>query len=90
MLAEGAAELVREHRTEKAADVVPLALGVSLAACGRPGEALPLIECGAGLLRSRGQPAEVAMALLHQGSVLRALGEPGRSRAAVTACSAGR
>ncbi len=84
MLAEGAAELVREHGTEKASGVVPLALGVSLAARGRPQDALPLMECGAGLLRSRGQPVEVAMALLHQGSVLRALGEPERSQAAIT------
>ena len=84
MLAEQATELVREHGTEKAAGAVPLALGASLAARGRPGEALPLIERGAGLLRSRGQPAEVAMALLHQGSVLRALGERDRSQAAVT------
>ena len=85
MLAEGAAELVREHGTEKAAGAVPLALGVSLAARGRPSEALPLIERGAGLLlRSRGQPTEVAMALLHQGSVLRALGERERSQATLT------
>ena len=85
MLAEGAAELVREHGTEKAAGAVPLALGVSLAARGRPSEALPLIERGAGLLlRSRGQPTEVAMALLHQGSVLHALGERERSQATLT------
>ena len=84
MLAEQATELAREHGTEKAAGAVPLALGASLAARGRPGEALPLIERGAGLLRSRGQPTEVAMALLHQGAVLDALGEPGRSQAAVT------
>jgi hypothetical protein len=69
MLAEGAAELVREHGAEKANGVVPLALGVSLAARGRPEEAQRLIECGAAFLRAQGQPAEVAMALLHQGSV---------------------
>jgi LuxR family maltose regulon positive regulatory protein len=84
MLAEGAAELVREHGTEKANGVVPLALGVSLAARGRPDEAQRPIECGAAFLRSRGQPIEVAMALLHQGSVLRALGELERSQAAIT------
>ena len=84
MLAEGAADLVREHSIEKANGVVPLALGVSLAARGRPEQAQPLIECGAGFLRSRGQPTEVAMALLHQGSVLRALGERERSQAAIT------
>ena len=75
MLAEGAADLIREHGTEKASGVVPLALGVSLAARGRPEKAEPLIECGVAFMRSRGQPTEVAMALLHQGSVLRALGE---------------
>ena len=84
MLAEGAADLVREYGTEKASGVVPLALGVSLAARGRPEQAEPLIGCGISFLRSRGQPIEVAMALLHQGSVLRALGERERSRAAVT------
>ena len=57
MLAEGAAELVREHGTEKASGVVPLALGASLAARGRPGEAQALIARGAAFLRSRGQPA---------------------------------
>ena len=84
MLAEGAADLVRQHGTEKGNGVVPLALGVSLAARGRPEQAQPLIECGADSLRSRGQPIEVAMALLHQGSVLAALGERDRSQAAVT------
>ncbi len=84
MLAEGAAALVREHGTEKTAGVVPLALGVSLAARGRPEEAEPLIERGVVFLYSGGQATEVAMALLHQGSVLRALGERERSQAAIT------
>jgi LuxR family maltose regulon positive regulatory protein len=84
MLAEDAAELVREHGTEKADGVVPLALGVSLAARGRPEEAQRLIERGASFLRSRGQPIELAMALQHLGSVLRALGAHERSQAAIT------
>jgi LuxR family transcriptional regulator, maltose regulon positive regulatory protein len=85
MLAEQATELVREHGTEKASGAVPLALGVSLAARRRPREAQPLIERGADLmLRYRGQPTEVAMALLHQGSVLRALGKRERAQAAIT------
>ena len=84
MLAEGAAELVREHGTEKASGVVPLALGVSLAARGRPEQAQPLIGYGAALLRSRGQPAELAMALLHHGSVLQALGNRERSQTVIT------
>jgi hypothetical protein len=77
-------ELVREHGTEKASGVVPMALGVSLGARGRPEEAQALIACGAAFLRSRGQPTEVAMALLHQGSVLHALGQRERSQAAIT------
>ena len=84
MLAESAAELVREHGTEKASGAVPLALGVSLAARGRPEQAQALIGYGAALLRSRGQPAELAMALLHQASVLQALGNRERSQAAIT------
>ena len=84
MLAEQAAELVRAHGTGKASGVVPLALGVSLAARGRPGDALPLIERGAAFLRSGGQPTEVAMALLHQGLVLRTLGERERAQAVIT------
>ena len=84
MLAEQATELVREHGTEKASGVVPMALGASLAARGRPEEAQALIACGAAFLRSRGQPTEVAMALLHQGSVLHALGQRERSQAAIT------
>jgi LuxR family maltose regulon positive regulatory protein len=84
MLAEGAAELVREHGTEQANGVVPLALGVSLAARGWPAEALPLIDRSAAVLRSCGQPIEVAMALQHQGSVLRTLGAHERSQAAIT------
>ena len=84
MLAEQATELVREHGTEKASGVVPMALGASLAARGRPEEAAALIACGAAFLRSRGQPTEVAMALLHQGSVLHALGHRERSQAAIT------
>ena len=84
MLSEDAADLVREHGTGKASGVVPLAVGVSLAARGRPEEAGPLIGCGVSFLRSRGQPVGVAMALLHEGSVLRALGERERSQAAIT------
>jgi LuxR family maltose regulon positive regulatory protein len=84
MLAEGAAELVREHGAEKANGVVPLALGVSLAARGRPEEAQRLIDRSVAVLRSWGQPTEVAMALQQQGSVLRALGAHARSQAAIT------
>ena len=85
MLAEQATELLHEHGTEKASGMVPLALGAALAAHERPEDAQSLIERGAVfLLRYRGQPTEVAMALLHQASVLQALGKRERSRAAMT------
>ncbi len=48
-LAEAAAQFGREHGTDEAVGTVPLAVGASLAACGRPEEALPLIEHGVAL-----------------------------------------
>ena len=83
VLAETAAEFVREHGTEKANGVVPLALGLSLAARGRPGNALPLIDRGVALLRTWGQPIDLASALLGQAPVLKALGEHQRAADAV-------
>jgi len=82
LLAEQATDLVEQRGTAKANGVVPLALGVSLAARGRPEEALPLIERSIGVLkRSRGQPTDAADALLRQAQVLRTLGERERSDA---------
>ena len=76
VLAETAAGFVREHGTEKVIiGVAPLALGVSLAARGRPEEALPLIGRGVALSRTFGQPIQLVNALLSQAPVLRALGE---------------
>ncbi len=79
VLAETAAEFVREHSTKKVIGVAPLALGASLAARGRPGEALPLIERGVALSRTFGQPIQLANALLGQATVLRALGQHKRA-----------
>ena len=83
VLAETAAEFVREHGTEKVIGVAPLARGVSLAARGRPGEALPLTERGVALSRTFGQPIQLANALLSHAPVLRALGEHTRAADAV-------
>ena len=79
VLAEAAAGFVREHGTGEVIGVAPLALGVSLAARGRPGEALPLIERGVAFSRNFGQPVQLANALLGQVPVLRALGEHQRA-----------
>ena len=86
VLAEAAAGFVREHGTGKVIGPAPLALGESLAARGRPGEALPLIERGIAFSRTFGQPIQLANALLGQVPVLRALGE--HQRAADTAAEA--
>ena len=83
VLAETAAEFVREHGTGKVIGGAPLALGISLAARGRPGEALPLIERGVALARTFGQPIQLANALLSQAPVLRALGEHQRAADAI-------
>ena len=83
MLAETATEFGREHGTEKLAGIVPLALGLSLAARGRPEEALPLIERSVALARTFGQPIQLAYALLDQAPVLRGLGEHNRATGAI-------
>ena len=85
VLAETAAGFVREHGgTEKVIiGPAPLALGISLAARGRPGEALPLIERGVAFSRTFGQPIQLANALLDQAPVLRALGEHQRAADAI-------
>ena len=83
VLAETAAGFVREHGTGKVIGPAPLALGVSLAARGRPGEALPLIERGVAFSRTFGQPIQLANALLDQAPVLRALGEHQRAADAI-------
>ena len=82
-LAESAAQFGREHGTEEAVGTVPLAVGASLAAGGRPEEALPLIEHGVALARIFGQPIQVAHALLGQAPVLRALGDHKATAAAI-------
>ncbi len=83
LLADQATELVRGRGIEEAVGVVPLALGVSFALRGRPTEALPLIDRGVAVLRSGGQPIDLAKALLRQVPVLRALGERERSQATI-------
>jgi LuxR family transcriptional regulator, maltose regulon positive regulatory protein len=83
VLAEQAMHVVRGLGVGKANGIVPLALGVSLAARGRPAEAHLQIERGiARLRRSKGQPTDIAMALMHQASVLSALGDGNGSQGA--------
>ena len=86
-LAEAAVALIREQGREETCGEGWLALGVSLAARGRPAEALPPIERATAVLRSAGQPAPLAMALLRQVPVLRALGERERAETALAEAS---
>ncbi len=82
-LAEQAMELVQERGIGEVDGEAPLALGVSLAARGKPGDALPLIERAIVVLRSWGQPIDLASALLGEAPVLRTLGEHKRAADAV-------
>ena len=88
LLAERAMELVRERGTETANGAVLVALGVSLAARGSPEKAQPLIERGIGfMLRSRGEPTQVANALLYHVPVLRTLGQGEQANAVIAEAS---
>ena len=83
LLADGAVRLIREHGLEETCGEGWLALGVSLTARGRPAEALPPTERAVAVLRSAGQPTGLAMALLRQAPLLRALGHEERAEAAI-------
>ena len=72
-------------RTPAALEPIPVA--------GAPEEALPLLDRGVGVLRSWGQPIDLAKALIRQASVLRAMDEEecaaaaiAEARAVVDAC----
>ena len=82
-LAEQAEEFVREHRLEDVDGEAPLALGLSLAARGRLPETLPFVEHGVDCIRRSGQRLRLAHALLHEASVLRALGLHERATSAL-------
>jgi len=62
---------------------VHLAVGVSLAARGKLAEALPLFRRAATVLRSWGQPLDLAHALIGQAVVLRAAGDRSAAAAAI-------
>ncbi len=83
LLAETAIALIRERGIEETCGEGWLALGVSLAARGKPEEALPPIERATALLRTAGQPTSLAMALLREVPVFRALGQRERAEAAI-------
>ncbi|MGB6580473.1 MAG: hypothetical protein WBF34_21420, partial [Streptosporangiaceae bacterium] len=83
LLAETAVALIHEHGVEDTCGEGWLALGASLAVQGHPEEALPAIERATAILRSAGQPTGLAMALLRQVPVFRAVGQRERAEAAI-------
>ena len=92
-LADDAMKLARERGVDGVDGEVFVAAGQSLAARGRHHEAPPLLERGVALLRSFGQPLELANALICHASVLRVLGDPealpaviAEARATVDSC----
>jgi ATP/maltotriose-dependent transcriptional regulator MalT len=83
-LADEAAEIMGKARLDDLNGSVHIALGASRAADGRIDEALPLAERGVAVMRRRGEPLDVADALLRQLSVLQFLGESERAAAVLT------
>ena len=82
--AEEATEMARECHLEEVDGEIPLALAMSFAARGRLREALPLLERALAVLRSWGQPIDLAKVLLRQASVLRAVGEREQAATAIS------
>jgi LuxR family maltose regulon positive regulatory protein len=80
-LAERAWKLAHERGFFAVDGEVHVAKGQSLVARGRLEEALPYFERGVAALKSRGRPLGVAMALLRQATLIRALRERGRATA---------
>lgn len=83
LFAEQATQLARERGIVEVNGEVPLALGASLAARGQLEEARSLLAEGVMVLRSHGQPIDLAYALVRQVPVLRALGAHEEASAAV-------
>jgi LuxR family maltose regulon positive regulatory protein len=83
LLAEASADVARERGLEEVRGEVHVAMGVSLAARGRSDEALPYLERGVAVLRSGGQPLDLAMALIRHATVLQATGRRKAAAAAI-------
>jgi LuxR family transcriptional regulator, maltose regulon positive regulatory protein len=83
LLAEAAAEVARERGLEEVRGEVHVATGVSLEAQGRLEVALPYLERGVAVLRSGGQPLDLALALIRQAAVLQSMGRREHAAAAI-------
>jgi len=72
-LAEQAVEFVLEHGLEAVDGEAFVALGAALAARERFDEAVPLLERGVAIVRSRGHPRVIADGLIRQAAALQAV-----------------
>lgn len=82
-LAEEAAALATEQGVDDVDGEVHLAIGLSLAARGKPAESLPQFKRAVTALRAWGQPLDLAHALIRQAAVLRVVGDRDAAAAAV-------
>ena len=82
-LADQAEDVARERALEEILGEAPTALGASLAGRGRLGEARPHLEQGVAVLRTYGQPIDLAHALIREARVLLALEERDTAAAVV-------
>ncbi len=73
--ARRAVEMADQHRINGLVGIARVALGVSLAAGGRPGDALAPLQHGITTMEYRGQPPELANALLLLARVLKTVGD---------------
>ena len=86
-LADAAGGVVQENGLEGICGEVHVSVGAALTAQGHPEQALPHLERGVTVLRSVGQPHDVAMALMRYAA---ALGAAGRHVAATQAIAKAR
>ena len=82
-LAEEAHHLAAVHDVGRVKGEVDIAVGASLAANGRPDEALPVFARGISVLRKFGSPLDLANGLIFQARFLRALGRNDAAASAI-------
>jgi LuxR family maltose regulon positive regulatory protein len=82
-LAEEVRRLADLHAVDRVKGEVDIAVGASLAANGRPDEALPVFARGVSVLRRFGSPLDLANGLIFQARFLRALGRNDAATSAI-------
>jgi LuxR family maltose regulon positive regulatory protein len=82
-LAGEANDLAHNHDVDRVKGEVDVAVGASLAAGGRPDEALPMIARGISVLRKFGSPLDLANGLLCEARFLRSVGRDDAAASAI-------